>query len=51
MDDDKGILKFVRDSFAKVAAEAPIPDLRRDRDGWYRRRGWAGPLEELLGHC
>ncbi|CAE7244358.1 unnamed protein product [Symbiodinium microadriaticum] len=36
MDDDKGILKFVRDSFAKVAAEAPIPDLRRDRDGWYR---------------
>eukprot|EP00439_Symbiodinium_sp_Y106_P084908 s357_g26.t5 len=36
MDDDKGILKFVRDSFAKVASEAPIPDLRRDRDGWYR---------------
>ena len=36
MDEDKGLLKFVRDSFARAAVEAPIPDLRRDRDGWYR---------------
>ena len=36
MDEDKGLLKFVRDSFARAAHEAAIPDLRRDRDAWYR---------------
>ena len=42
MDEDKGLLKFVRDAFARAAVEAPIPDLRRDRDGWYRT-GQASP--------
>eukprot|EP00933_Yihiella_yeosuensis_P055154 TRINITY_DN53846_c0_g1_i1.p1 TRINITY_DN53846_c0_g1~~TRINITY_DN53846_c0_g1_i1.p1 ORF type:complete len:254 (+),score=54.61 TRINITY_DN53846_c0_g1_i1:59-820(+) len=37
MDDDKGLLKFVRDTFARSVAEAPVPDIRTDREAWYRR--------------
>lgn len=37
MDEEKGLLKFIRDTFLKAEAERPVPDLRKDRDGWYRR--------------
>lgn len=37
MDGDKGLLKFVRDSFSRSSDELPVPDLRKDREGWYRR--------------
>lgn len=37
MDDEKGLLKFVRDSFSRSCDELPVPDLRKDREGWYRR--------------
>ena len=37
MDAEKGLLKFIRDTFLKAEAERPVPDLRKDRDGWYRR--------------
>lgn len=37
MDEDKGLLKFVRDAFAGATKELPVPDLRKDRDAWYMR--------------
>merc|ERR1712039_1004797 len=37
MDEDRGLLKFIRDAFAASAEEAPVPDLRRDRNAWYHR--------------
>jgi hypothetical protein len=39
MDEEKGLLKFIRDTFLKAEAERPVPDLRKDRDGWYRQPG------------
>ena len=36
MDAEKGLLKFIRDTFLRAEAEKPVPDLRKDRDGWYR---------------
>eukprot|EP00928_Gymnodinium_smaydae_P017125 TRINITY_DN16535_c0_g1_i1.p1 TRINITY_DN16535_c0_g1~~TRINITY_DN16535_c0_g1_i1.p1 ORF type:complete len:253 (-),score=41.92 TRINITY_DN16535_c0_g1_i1:103-861(-) len=36
MDEDRGLLKFIRDTFAGSAKELPVPDLRKDRDAWYR---------------
>ena len=39
MDEEKGLLKFIRDTFLKAEAERPVPDLRKDRHGWYRRPG------------
>lgn len=40
MDQDRGLLKFIRDTFLKAEAERPVPDLRKDRDGWYRLGPW-----------
>lgn len=37
MDEDRGLLKFVRDTFSKAEAERPVPDLRTERHAWYRR--------------
>lgn len=37
MDEEWGLLKFIRDTFTKSEAEKPVPDLRKDRDGWYRQ--------------
>jgi len=36
MDEDQGILKFIRDSFARITDNRPVPDLRRDREAWFR---------------
>jgi len=40
MDEDQGLLKFVHDSFGRLADDRPVPDLRKDRDAWYRH--WDG---------
>jgi len=37
MDEEKGLLRFIRAAYARAAAEAPVPDINRDRDAWYRR--------------
>merc|ERR1712061_106177 len=37
MNGEKGLLAFVRASFARAAEEKPVPDINRDRIGWYRR--------------
>lgn len=34
---DTGLLAFVRNVFAKNKKEAPVPDIRQDREAWYRR--------------
>eukprot|EP00438_Fugacium_kawagutii_P009181 Skav206222 [mRNA] locus=scaffold1844:601660:605945:- [translate_table: standard] len=39
MDAERGLLKFIRDTFVKAEAEKPVPDLQKDRDAWYRRKG------------
>merc|ERR1712217_616258 len=37
MNEEKGLLAFVRATFARAAEEKPVPDINRDRIGWYRR--------------
>ncbi|CAE8594290.1 unnamed protein product, partial [Polarella glacialis] len=36
MDESKGLLKFVRDSFLRSSEDGVVPDLRKDREAWFR---------------
>jgi len=38
MDEDQGLLKFVHDSYGRIADDRPVPDLRKDREARYRHR-------------
>jgi len=37
MDEDRGLLGFVRAAFARASECKPVPDIQKDRHGWYQR--------------
>jgi len=52
MDESKGLLGFIKSTFAGRQVDKPIPDIKKDRHGWYQRWDEDGSgeleLEEVI---